>query len=461
MNDGDAILIEGDENAFIAAFIWSSGKSYYFVTGSTVSVTVPNPSVDGYDFVGWSYPDANLATKTISAGSGSTTVKISGNIDKTTVFGAVLKRKNPTVTYDLNGGSWSSSNSASVTYGGTLTQPTNPTRSGYAFDGWTLKSKAKVMKGTQEMMLAEGSKFDFASTKVIENLTLKATWKHVHAYAYLKMSDLSNVFSQAEIEQYGPYVHFRICTHADDYSLDSHTYGKNGKCVCGAEKPNTNVTLELARNNRNVSNPDKVTLQKNSSIVLTATPTGTDKFVKWEYRALNGSTWYDLSSSPLAGFTIHDSMRVNAVFESLNTPKLALRAERYDTDGLLFNMQYVLPNSWTAKNAGVVYGDNHMLRYMIVNRVKTPMITFTDPFIGFEIGDVGTFDENVYYYDREDNILANDANKGPLRVKMMNGDAVNIPGYNDAQYKKAQTLGQTSGYAYGGFTGIKSKRPHA
>ena len=39
---------------------------------------------------------------------------------------------------------------------------------------------------------------------------------------------------------------------------------------------------------------------------------------------------------------------------------------------------------------------------------------------------------------------------------MLSGEAVNIPGYNEASVKKAQSLGQTSGYAYGGLTGVKN-----
>ena len=40
---------------------------------------------------------------------------------------------------------------------------------------------------------------------------------------------------------------------------------------------------------------------------------------------------------------------------------------------------------------------------------------------------------------------------------MLNGDAVNIPGYNEAKGEKAQSLGQTSGYAYGGLSGVKNE----
>ena len=225
-------------------------------------------------------------------------------------------------------------------------------------------------------------------------------------------------------------------------------------------KPTPTVTLEETYGNRNsglvvVSKP-----KQNSEVVLVAPQMGTDQFVKWEYRSLNGTTWRDLVSSPVVGFIIPGSLRVNAVYQSLNAPQLTLQAERYNNNGLLFTMQYALPRGWKATNAYVIYGDNHMLRYMEVVRSHTPWVSLelTDPFLGIPIPgtqiDIGTFDEATHYNDREDNILAVAENKGPLRYKMLTGEAVNIPGYNEAIGKQAQNLGQTSGYAYGGLTDV-------
>ena len=70
-------------------------------------------------------------------------------------------------------------------------------------------------------------------------------------------------------------------------------------------------------------------------------------------------------------------------------------------------MQYVLPKGWKGTNAAVLYGDNHMVRYMDVVRSHTPVATLelSDPFLGIPIPgtqvDIGTFDEATYYYDRE------------------------------------------------------------
>ena len=473
---GNAILVEGDDNAFVASFMWGFydtdesgnlvsrddyGTKYYFVTANTTSISVPNPTRRGYNFAGWSYTDKDDEDKTIDADSVNTTVNIKDNIDKTTIFGAIWRRAVSTITYDLNGGSWSNSNTASVTYGEKLPQPTAPTKDAYAFNGWIVKSKARAIKGTQGVTLTAGSNFDFDATKITENITLQATWKHVHSYVNVPLSKVNDLLPgampQEYITNYGQYVHFSICSLADEFHFEGHTFDKNGKCACGAERPVEEVTLQETYGDLKMVIQSKP--KKDSEVILNAPVMDTKQFVKWEYRSLNGSTWHDLVSTPVVGFIIPDSLRVHAVYESLTEPKLTLKAERYSTDGLLFTMQYALPQGWKATNAAVVYGDNHMLRYMKVVRSNTSWYSITEPFFGIEIVSAGTFDSATYYYDREDNILAKNKNKNKaaLRNKILNGEAVNIPGYHEASYKKAQSLGQTSGYAYGGLTGVKDE----
>ncbi|MCD8004010.1 MAG: InlB B-repeat-containing protein, partial [Clostridia bacterium] len=65
-----------------------------------------------------------------------------------------------TVTFDSNGGS--SVDAQSVNYGLTATEPTDPTRTGYTFDGWYL----------------DGEKYDF-DTVVTGDVTLTAEWTTV------------------------------------------------------------------------------------------------------------------------------------------------------------------------------------------------------------------------------------------------------------------------------------------
>ena len=223
-------------------------------------------------------------------------------------------------------------------------------------------------------------------------LPLQASWKHVHSYVHIPLSKINDVIpsalSQEYIDKYGPYAHFSICSVGDDYHCEGHAFDKNGKCVCGAEKPVEEVTLEETYGNRNATMVFLSKPNKDFEVILEAPSLmGTNQFVKWEYRPLNGTEWSDLVSTPVVGFIIPDSLRVNAVYESLTEPKLTLKAEHYESDGLLFTMQYVLPKGWKATNAAVVYGDNHMLRYMEVVRSHTLWATFelTDPFFGIEI----------------------------------------------------------------------------
>ena len=62
-----------------------------------------------------------------------------------------------TVTFDSNGGS--EAESQTVNLNGTATEPEEPTREGYTFDGWLL----------------DGEPFDF-STEITEDITLVASW---------------------------------------------------------------------------------------------------------------------------------------------------------------------------------------------------------------------------------------------------------------------------------------------
>ena len=335
------------------------GMRYYFVTADTASISVPNPTRNGYNFEGWSYSGQNNETLSIDAGSENTTVNIKGNIDKTTLFGAIWRHPNSTVTYDLNGGSWSNAYTTSVAYEAKLTPPTvTPTKEDYAFNGWVVKSNTRAMKGNQEVILAAGNNFDFDATKITENITLQATWKHVHSYVNLLLSEvnmlLPGMLTQKYIEQYEKHIHFSVCSLIDDYHFEGHTFDKNGNCSCGCVKQPNPVTLEETYGDRDSKMIITSKPNQDSEVILNAPLKGTDQFVKWEYRSLNGSTWRDLASSLVVGFIIPGNLRVNAVYESLKEPRLILRAEHYETDNLLFTMQYALPKGWKATNAAII-----------------------------------------------------------------------------------------------------------
>lgn len=102
------------------------------------------------------------------------------------------------------------------------------------------------MKGSQEVVLASGSNFDFEATQITEDIILQASWKHVHSYVHIPLSKINDVIpvelSQEYIDKYGEYAHFSICSLVDYYHFEGHTFDKNGKCVCGFERPATEVT---------------------------------------------------------------------------------------------------------------------------------------------------------------------------------------------------------------------------
>ena len=392
MADGSAVLIPGDDKAFIASFRAGAydtdangnitvrenfGNKNYFVSSNTTDISVPIPTKTNYDFMGWSYEDQNGEAKTIAPGSGSTvTVAINGNINKTTIFNAVWQRSRPLIVYDLNGGSWNRTNHENVTYGEKLAKPADPTREGYAFNGWVMKTDSKGMRGNNEITLSYGSNFDFDTTKVIDTIRLKARWKHVHSFAKIPLSKINDVMpgalSQTYIDKYNTHLHFKICSLADSYTFEAHEFDKDGKCVCGFDINTSEVTLEISYNNREDSNPFKFQYKRNSNVNLTAPILGTDRFVKWEYRSLNGTEWKDLAEYPDISFPIPGSIRVNAVYQSLTKPELTLKAENNKEDSLLFTMSYTLPTDCTAKSAIIAFGDNYMLWYRKVVREFIP-----------------------------------------------------------------------------------------
>ena len=90
------------------------------------SLTYPtNPTRNGYTFLGWFASATGGTAKTateVAAGNASTTLH------------AQWAANTYTVSYEENGGSAVAD--GSYVYGGTLTYPANPTRSGYTFQGW-------------------------------------------------------------------------------------------------------------------------------------------------------------------------------------------------------------------------------------------------------------------------------------------------------------------------------------
>lgn len=115
-------------------------------------VTIPTiPTKEGYNFVEW----------TLGGKSFDFDTEITKDITLVAKWEKVEDEEETkiyTVTFNTDGGSKISSKK--VTEGKTVSKPANPTKNGYTFVNWTLN----------------GKEYNFNS-KVISNITLKATWK--------------------------------------------------------------------------------------------------------------------------------------------------------------------------------------------------------------------------------------------------------------------------------------------
>ncbi len=101
------------------------------------TVTVNNPSKTGYTFTGWtvSGTGASLTGTSLTIGAGNITLTANWNINTYTI------------TYELNGGTKGTSAPTSGTYGSTVTV-SNPSKTGYTFNGWAVSGTGATMSGT-------------------------------------------------------------------------------------------------------------------------------------------------------------------------------------------------------------------------------------------------------------------------------------------------------------------------
>ncbi|WP_168736000.1 InlB B-repeat-containing protein, partial [Cohnella fermenti] len=116
-------------------------------------ITLSEPSRTGYEFDGW-----------YTAPSGGTKVTETDLIVEDMTLYAHWTLNSYTVTFDPNGGSFSESE-VTVEHGQTIADPTEPTRVGYAFEGWFVDPAD------------ETGEWDFDGDTVSGDMTLYAHWK--------------------------------------------------------------------------------------------------------------------------------------------------------------------------------------------------------------------------------------------------------------------------------------------
>jgi uncharacterized repeat protein (TIGR02543 family) len=147
------------------------------VEGNSANLTANTFTRTGYAFIGWALSEDG---EVIYEDEASITMGAS-NINlyaQWTINGF-------TVTFDSNGGSAISSQT--IEYGGKVTKPTNPTRTGYTFSTWVRGSAV----------------WDFNNHTVTENMTLDAVW------AEIKITSIS-LSPQGSTTEAGRTVNFAL-----------------------------------------------------------------------------------------------------------------------------------------------------------------------------------------------------------------------------------------------------------
>ena len=235
---------EGGKVTYVVNFNTDGGNSISNqIINKDGTITKPqDPVRDGYKFLGW-YSNNVLfdfntpVTKNLelvakwekvkdnsTTGTTTTTKKTTTKKNDTTNTTTTKKTttntteaKKYTVTFDSNGGSKVSSKE--VTSGSKVSKPSNPTRTGYKFSGWTLNNKA----------------YDFNS-KVTSNITLVAKWT---AKTYTVKVSSVDEYSPARIlsvYEDGSKISFKQINYTDGTMLCSSKGNINKSDINGLSK---------------------------------------------------------------------------------------------------------------------------------------------------------------------------------------------------------------------------------
>lgn len=244
---------EGGKVTYVVNFNTDGGNSVsnQIINKDKTIIKPQDPVRDGYKFLGWysnnvlfdfntpvttnlelvakwekvkdnSTTGTTTTTKkndTTSSTTKKTTTKKNDTTNTTTkkTTTNTTEAKKYTVKFDSNGGSKVSSKE--VTSGSKVSKPSNPTRTGYKFSGWTLNNKA----------------YDFNS-KVTSNITLVAKWT---AKTYTVKVSSVDEYSPARIlsvYEDGSKISFKQINYTDGTKLCSSNGNVNKSDIDGLSK---------------------------------------------------------------------------------------------------------------------------------------------------------------------------------------------------------------------------------
>lgn len=142
----------------------------YYGSGRHVTLSTNKPTRSGYTFMGWSKTKTNPATNatTYAANKKLVITTLTMPAEKETVY--AVWAKNPTLTFNANGGPSNVPASQTVAYGDTTTKPT-----GSWADGSTTIRTGYVMTGW-DTTAAGGTDFNFG-TGLTQDTTVYAQWR--------------------------------------------------------------------------------------------------------------------------------------------------------------------------------------------------------------------------------------------------------------------------------------------
>ena len=439
--------------------------------GSAGTVKAPANTLtkEGYDFAGWRGFEGTAPHKTEKIYNAGDSISVSEN----TTLNAVWNRKKSTVTLNLNGGTGNSSVDP-VTYGEKLPTLENPTRSGFAFDGWKV-SKAVTENG---VAFAKGSPFDL-DTPITADLQLEAQWKHVHSYTCYRISTFGNAL--AAYAEYDSAIHVAICG-CNDIQLMAHEFDSSGKCACGYQKPGApDVTLNISYGQwSSETYTEKMkgmpeTAKQGQEVSICAPDAWGDlQFSKWQYSTDN-STWYDLTADAYVSFLIPATMYVRALYVNpVTVPQVDLSARQYDDhtvvngktytmDNILFQMNYKLPDGYTFVDAGIRLGDNAGISYYELKEITYTadaeakalvrgfaalgVLVSTDP-TNARFAREADSSETRTFYEVHKNSVLDEMTADTLAEHMYESKPINVEKYDPIYWEaKAKTKGMSGSMA--------------